>query len=131
MKKIVTMEDKEIELEMEKIDREIEHLISKKQQEFSFEVKEELEHYPEIDQLNIIIDKSIEDYKVARKLGQFEEAKIYKATIKEMKFSKAHLNRVMNMDFNRPSARMKEMAKKSNINLNDPRVIEEFKMIQQ
>jgi len=36
----------------------------------------------------------------------------------------------MNMDFDRPSANLKKMAKGSNIDLKDPRIIDEFKAIQ-
>ena len=36
---------------MLKIDREVDILINKKVKEFSFHIKEELEHYPEIDTL--------------------------------------------------------------------------------
>ena len=64
-----TIEDKELELEMQKVDREIAVLIEKKIKEFSFHIKDELEHYPEIDQLNGIIDKSIADYKLAKKFN--------------------------------------------------------------
>jgi len=67
--KFRTIEDKEIELEMEKIDREVEFLIAKKVSEFSFHIKPDLEHYPEIDTLHMIIVKSVEDYKVAKKFG--------------------------------------------------------------
>ena len=44
-----TIEDKEIEVEMQKIDREVEFLISKKVKEFSFHINEDLKHFPEID----------------------------------------------------------------------------------
>ena len=102
-KKFKTIEDQEIELELQKIDKEIESLITKKVKEFSFYVKDELEYFPEIDQLTEMIEKSIKDYKQAKKFGQADEAKFYKVTIKEMKFAKEHLIRVMNMDFNRPT----------------------------
>lgn len=62
-----------------------------------------MQHYPEIDTLKMIIDKSVNDYKMAKKFGKFEDAKIYKATIREMKFAKEHLIRVMNMDFSLPT----------------------------
>ena len=75
--------------------------------------------------------KSVEDYKIAKKFNQIDEAKIYKATIKEMKFAREHLIRVMNMDFGRPTQKMLDMAEKANIDLKDPKVIEEFKIIQQ
>ena len=64
-----TVEDKEIELEMKKIDQEVDQLVQKKVKEFSFQVKDNLEHFPEVDQLNMIIDKSIIDYKLAKKFN--------------------------------------------------------------
>ena len=48
-----------------------------------------------------------------------------------MKFAKEHLIRVMNMDFSRPTQKMKDMAQHAKIDLRDPKVIEEFKIIQQ
>mmetsp|Transcript_22342 Transcript_22342/g.27450 ORF Transcript_22342/g.27450 Transcript_22342/m.27450 type:complete len:93 (-) Transcript_22342:1250-1528(-) len=75
--------------------------------------------------------KSTIDYKMAKKFNQIEEARLYKVTIKEMKFAKEHLIRVMNMDFNRPTQKMLDMAEQANINLQDPKVLEEFKIIQQ
>ena len=64
-----TIEDKEIELEMEKIDREVDYLIQKKVNDFSFHIKEDLEHFPEIDQLTKVIEKSLVDYKMAKKFN--------------------------------------------------------------
>ena len=52
-----------------------------------------------------------------------------KFSIKELKFAKEHLFKVMNMDFTKPTKKMMAMAKDSKIDLNDPIVIEEFKMI--
>ena len=48
-----------------------------------------------------------------------------------MKFAREHLLRVMNMDFDKPTQKLKKMAKGANINLKDPKVIAEFKVIQQ
>ena len=62
-------------------------------------MKDQFEHFPEIDKLEAIIHKTFEDYKLAKKLGQQDQAKLYKATIKELKFAKEHLRRVMNLDF--------------------------------
>ena len=115
---------------MQKIDREVELLINKKVKEFSFHIKDELEHYPEIETLSTIIKSNIENYKISKKFGQLENAKIYKITIREIKFAMQHLIRVMNMDFSRPTQKMLTMASKSNINLQDPKVIDEFKIIQ-
>ena len=88
---------------MQKIDREVEILINKKVKEFSFHIKEELEHYPEIDTLQSIIQSNIDNYKMSKKFGRLDNAKIYKITIQEIKFAKQHLIRVMNMDFTRPT----------------------------
>ena len=98
-----TIEDKEIELEMEKIDREVEHLIHKKVKDFSFHIKEEMDTYPDIEKLTEVIDKSVADYKMAKKFNQIDDIKKYKVSIKEMKFAREHLMRVMNMDFTRPT----------------------------
>lgn len=35
----------------------------------------------------------------------------------------------MNMDFDRPTQKMKDIAEQANINLKDPKVLEEFKVI--
>lgn len=67
---------------------------------------------------------------MAKKFHQDEEARQYKINIKEMKFAKEHLIRVMNMDFSRPTEKMKEMAEQAKIDLKDPKVLEEFKIIQ-
>ena len=59
-----------------------------------------------------------------------EEAKLYITHVKQMKFAKEHLLRVMNMDFDRPTQKLRKMAKGANIDLKDPKVIAEFKVIQ-
>jgi hypothetical protein len=46
-----------------------------------------------------------------------------------MKFAQLHLLQVMNFDFDRPQQKLLEMAKTSNINLKDERILEEFKTI--
>lgn len=48
-----------------------------------------------------------------------------------MKFAKEHLIRVMNMDFSQPTQKMLDMALHAKIDLGDPKVLEEFKIIQQ
>lgn len=47
--KFKTVEDKELDEEMSKIDREVEQMIQKKVREFSFEIKPDLAHFEEID----------------------------------------------------------------------------------
>lgn len=54
-----------------------------------------------------------------------------KDKIKETKYAKEHLKLVMNLDFTKPTEKMKEMARKNNIDCDNPQVIAEFKKIQQ
>ena len=68
---------------------------------------------------------------MSKKVGAKEEAEDMKAKIKEMKFAREHLIRVMNLDFTKPTEKMKVMAENANIDLKDPKIIEEFKIIQQ
>ena len=106
-------------------------MVDKKCKELSFEVKEELENFPEIEQVKILIEKAIESYKMSRKVGAKEEAEEMKSKLREMKFAREHLIRVMNLDFQKPTQKMKTLAASANIDLKDPKVIEEFKVIQQ
>ena len=55
---------------------------------------------------------------------------MYIAQIKQMKYAKEHLIRVMNMDFDKPTKKLRDMAPEGNIDLKNPKVIEEFKVIQ-
>lgn len=64
-------------------------------------------------------------------MGKKEEIDIYKATLKQLKFAKEHMVRVLNMDFERPTTKLRKLAKESNIDLKDPNVLAEFKIIQQ
>lgn len=65
-----------------------------------------------------------------RKIGKAEEAHDVKAKIKEMKFAQKHLNLVMNLNFDRPSPKMLEMAKEANVDLKDEAMVQEFKLVQ-
>jgi len=78
--------------------------------EFSFEVKEEKKHYPEIDDIQEMIDKAEESYKLFKKTGRLSEAKEIKDRLEEARFAKEHFTMVMNLDFNRPTDKMKKMA---------------------
>lgn len=40
--------------------------------------------------------------------------------IKESMYAREHLRLVMNLDFNKPTQKMLDMAKKNNIDVNDP-----------
>jgi hypothetical protein len=76
-----------------------------------------------------MIDKAEESYKLFSKTGRCKESKLVKQKLEEALFAKEHLFHVMNLDFNKPTAKLREMARKNNIDLTDPTVIEEFKRI--
>ena len=78
----------------------------------------------------MLIDKAVENYRFLKKMGQMEEANMIKSKIGDIKFAKQHLIMVLNMDFDRPTQHMMQTAKKNNIDLKDPRVIDEFRAIQ-
>ena len=112
------------------MDRQVEKLLKKKM-DLSFEVYEEKKHFTEIDDVQDMIDKCTENYRLFKKAGKLREAKVLKAKIQETKYAKEHLIKIMNLDFSRPTQKMKDLAVKSGINLTDPLVINEFKKIQQ
>lgn len=116
------MEDKEVEREMQKIDKEVELMIEKKKHEFSFEINPKLQSHPEIESVSVLIEKAVDNYKLFKKVGQMDEAKMMKEKIREMKYAQQHLLHVMNLDFTRPTEKMKTMAEKANINLKDSKI---------
>lgn len=124
------MEDQEIEEEFQKLDDDVRAQIEKRKSELSFEVKSELELYPEINQIDDVLERLIDNYKVLRKLGQLDEAAEAWEKIKQIKFEQKHLILVMNLDFDRPMDKLKKMASESNIDLKDTRVLLEFRLIQ-
>lgn len=66
-------------------------------------MKEKLEDHPEVEEITVMIDRTIEHYRQNRKFGQMKESNEHRKIIKELKFAKQQLLRVMNMDFNRPT----------------------------
>ena len=76
-----------------------------------------------------MIENTVENYRFYKNVGKTEEANQIKSKMQEIKFAQQHLILVMNMDFDRPTANLKNMAKGSNIDLKDPRIIDEFKAI--
>lgn len=108
-------------------------MMQEKLKEFSFEVKPVhlRQHYKEVDDIQEMIEKAEESYKLFRKTGRIKEAKLIKSKLLESKFAKEHLMHVMNLDFSRPTQKMISMAEKNNIDLTDPMVIAEFRKIQQ
>lgn len=108
-------------------------MIHEKLEEFSFEVKDDWHecNLPEVGDLQEIIDSTIESYKMLIKAGKIKEAHMVLEKVKDTMYAKEHLKLVMGMDFSRPTAKMIELAKENNIDLNDPNVIQEFRKIQQ
>ena len=53
-----------------------------------------------------------------------------KKKLAEAKFQREHLIMVMNLDFTKPTDKMKQIAVKTKINLEDERIIDEFRVIQ-
>ena len=94
--------------------------------QFDFELKPNWQNasFPEIEDLERVVEDTVESYRIFKKGGKFKEADLMKAKIKETKYAKQHLRLVMALDFSKPTPKMIEIAKKSNIDLNDPRVIE-------
>jgi hypothetical protein len=101
--------------------------------DFSFEVLPvgKRNNFPELDDLQVMIDKAEESYRLFKKTGRGKEAKMVKEKLEEAQFAKEHLFHVMNLDFSRPTQKLRDMAIKNNIDLRDTTVIEEFKRIQE
>lgn len=76
-----------------------------------------------------MITKLDESYKLLMKGGRKGDASVVKKKLIECKFAKEHLKMAMNLDFAKPTQKMKDMAKQYNIDLKDKAVIEEFKRI--
>ena len=64
-------------------------MIEKKKVEFSFEVKEESQRqsFPEIEEVQELIDKAAENYELLRSLGNFKEAKSCLEKLRDIKFA--------------------------------------------
>jgi hypothetical protein len=59
--------------------------------------------YPELDKVTELIKIAIDNYKIYKRAGKRMEAEDMMGKVKEMKFSREHLNLVLNLDFNKPS----------------------------
>ena len=81
--------------------------------DLSFEVKPEWRayHIPEVDDVSVIIDKSIESYLILKKAGKHQEALEMRDKIRETKYAKVHLKLVMNLDFDKPTPKLVTLAK--------------------
>ena len=83
----------------------VQKMMQDKLREFSFEVKpvQERQHFKEVDDIQEMIYKAEESYKLFRKTGRIKEAKLIKQKLLESKFAKEHLSHVMNLDFGKPT----------------------------
>jgi hypothetical protein len=129
-----TVEDQEVEDELKKIESEVTQLLVNKECELSFEVKQvgdrDYASFPEIEQLESQIEICIQNYRMCRKMHKKDEQDFLRSKIKEMKFAKEHLKKTMNLDFTKPTGKMKALAEQKNIDLNSVQVLEEFKVVQ-
>jgi hypothetical protein len=96
----------------------------------NFEVRDTIEHNKDVEEMTTLVDNSINAYKKLRKAGQLKQAKSMKKKLAEAKFQREHLIMVMNLDFTKPTDKMKQIAVKTKINLEDERIIDEFRVIQ-
>lgn len=125
-----TVEDMEYEKERHKMEQKVKLQMDQKIKEFSFEVFEEKKTFPELQDVQEMIEKAEDNYKLFKKTGRIKEAKMIREKLEEALYAKEHLLHVMNLDFSRPTEKMKKIAKEHYINLRDPTVISEFKKIQ-
>jgi hypothetical protein len=116
-----TMEDLEYEKERQKMEARVKDQMQQKLEDFSFEVLPEnkRKHFPELEDLQGMIDKAEESYRLFKKTGRGKEAKLVKQKLEEAIFAKTHLYHVMNLDFSKPTQKLKDMARKNRIDLND------------
>lgn len=100
--------------------------------DFSFAIKDGWQNsqFQELEDIQHIVNESIETYRLLKKGGKFKEADMCKAKIKESMYAQNHLKLVMNMDFDRPSQQTIEMARENGINLKNEKVKDEFRKIQ-
>ena len=126
-------EEKELQADLAKIDKEVEDMVNVKKHDFSFEIKDDWRNFylPECDDVDAIINNTIETYRILKKAGKFKEAEMMRQKIKETKYAKEHLKLVMNLDFKKPTAKMIKLAEDNNIDIESPAVLNEFRKLQQ
>ena len=80
-------------------------MVEQKIDDFNFEIKSgwENSYYPELDDIQEMINNALDSFRILGKAGKFDEAKMMLNKVREMKYAKVHLQLVMNMDFNKPT----------------------------
>ena len=66
-----------------------------------------------------MINKAEESYRLFKKAGRFKEAKMIKKKLEETRYAKEHLSHVMNLDFTKPTEKMRKLAEEHKIDLTD------------
>jgi hypothetical protein len=115
---------------MLKIDQNVSKMIWKTRGTLNFEVRDTIEHNKDVEEMTTLVDNTINAYKKHRKAGQLKQAKSMKKKLAEAKFQREHLIMVMNLDFTKPTDKMIQIAEKTKINLEDERILDEFRFIQ-
>jgi hypothetical protein len=108
-----------------------EKYIASKNLDLKFEIKENKQWYPEIGEVEKMIKQCEEQYFKLKKLNKKKEAEQMMYNIIEAKYSKHHLHCVMNLDFSRPTKKMRQQAEESKIDIGDPDIVNQFKRIQE
>lgn len=88
-------------------------MVENKIKDFSFEIKpgwESAEYPPEVDDLQTIIDKTIDAYRLLKKTRKYKDAKMIREKLRDTIYAKEHLKLVMNMDFYKPTEKMRKLA---------------------
>ena len=105
-KPILSTEQRELEAELDEIRKEVNAAARIRMKDFSFAIKDDWQNaqFPELNDLEHIVNESIETYRLLKKGGKFKEADMCKMKIKESMYAQNHLKLVMSMDFDRYTA---------------------------
>lgn len=104
-----SFEEKELEQKLKNQDDEVEQMIKTKIKEMSFEVKPGWREFnnAECDTIQGMIETFTDNYRVLFKTRKMKDADVIFDKIKECKYAKMHLKVVMNLDFTKPTEKMR------------------------
>ncbi|CAD8210165.1 unnamed protein product [Paramecium pentaurelia] len=101
-------------------------------QELSYELDNKKPIPIEVSELGRFIEtRGMEMVKIYQQNGQLKEAEDLREKLKKAIAAKKQLEKISQLDFNRPKKKLNEFAQKYGINLLDPQVQNEFKRIQE
>lgn len=112
-------------------EKAIRKYIQSKELEFSFEVKQNREKFPEIEEIKAQISQGDEAVALFVRAGKISEARELKKSLEQARYEIEMLDSVMNLDFSKPRSKAKQMSDEMGIDLTDPIVIQEFQKMQQ